>query len=94
MARRPLDLADHLLELIAHLAPELKKKVRFALDEIENDPGSGKPLSDELQGYRSYKLGQWRIIYQEKTSAIEIVSLGPRRTIYQKVVLEIRKRKS
>lgn len=90
--RRPLDLAEPLPELISHAAPELKRKIRAGLDEIAKDPKLGKSLGEELHGYRSYKIGQWRIIYREQAQVIEVVAIGPRKTIYKKVALEIKHR--
>lgn len=92
--KHPLEIPDALAETLRHLAPELKKKVKVALEEISSNPSGGKPLAEELRGFRSYKVGQFRIIYREKTKIIEIVTLGPRRTIYQKTALEIKKRLS
>jgi len=44
-------------------------------------PGEGKPLQRELKGYRSFRIGKFRIIY--RVMAKEIVAVGPRRTIYE-----------
>ena len=88
--KRRLRIPENLQTLIRHLAPELKRRVRSSLDEIKQSPESGKSLVENLQGLRSYKLGQFRILYREG-EVIEIVAIGPRKTIYQKVALEIKR---
>ena len=70
-------------DLIRKLPPDLKRKVRGALDDILDDPGCGKPLKRELEGYWSLNVGRNRIIYRPDGEGIEIVALGPRRTIYE-----------
>ncbi len=51
-------------------ASRFKAKDTLALSEITNDPAIGKPLQDELEGYRSFKVGKIRIVYQEPPSQI------------------------
>ena len=89
--KRRLRIPENLETLIRHLAPELKRKMRKALEEIAESPESGKPLREELQGMRSCKLGQLRIVYRgNPPSVIEIVSMGPRKTIYQRLLRSLR----
>ena len=70
-------------DLIRKLRPDLKRKVIGALDDILDDPGCRKPLKRELQGYWSINVGRHRIIYRPDGEGIEIVAVGPRRTIYE-----------
>ena len=93
--KRGIRIPGHLQDLIRHLAPELKRKIRMALEEIAENSESGKPLKEDLQGFKSYKLGQFRIVYREASpSTIEITGIGPRTAIYQRMILEIRQRQS
>ncbi len=54
------------------------------IEELKEDPFSGKPLGEKLTGQFSYKIGVYRIIYkvnfQNKT--ITILTAGHRSTIY------------
>lgn len=59
--------------------------MRAALDDVREDPGLGKPLREELEGLRSMRVGSLRIVYAETRAAVEIVEVGPRRTIYEEV---------
>lgn len=88
--RRSLVASDALRDVLRHLPPALKHKVRQALDEMVANPVSGKPLRDELLGLFSYRLGRVRIIYRVKQDAIILVTIGPRPTVYQKAALELK----
>lgn len=61
-----------------------KQAIKEALAEIEDDPFVGKPLSRELTGQFTYKLGVFRIIYtvNEKDKTINVITAGHRSTIY------------
>jgi mRNA interferase RelE/StbE len=85
--RVPTDIAA----LIRGLHPELKRRVHSTLDDILEDPHIGKLLRDELAGLRSSRVGRYRIIYRIAASAIEIVAVGPRRTIYEETWRRVRK---
>jgi mRNA interferase RelE/StbE len=78
-----LKLPPQLRDLIRQLHPDLKRKVRAALTDILQDPACGKPLKEDLQGYLSLRVGQLRVIYRPDEEGVEIVAIGPRRTIYE-----------
>lgn len=71
---------------IRHLHPSLKIKIRQALEEIEINPYLGKPLKDRLQGLFSYRVSQYRIIYEirQKEILVEVLDIGERKIIYQR----------
>ena len=88
---RLLKVPDDLRDFIRRLPPDLKKKIRQGLGDILRNPSSGKPLCEELAGLRSYKIGQIRIIYRTSAACIELAAIGPRKTIYENVALEIKR---
>jgi mRNA interferase RelE/StbE len=91
-ARYKLRIPDEVVDLVRGLHPILKKKVRTALQWVCNDPYSGKALKDELEGLRSYRVGRLRIIYRlGQKKRIEIVAIGPRKSIYQETYRLLRK---
>jgi mRNA interferase RelE/StbE len=47
-----LRIPNDKVSLIRGLHPQLKKKIRAALQEIIDDPHTGKALKDELKGLR------------------------------------------
>jgi len=91
---RRLRIPDDVAALIRGLHPDLKRRVRFALGDILADPEIGKPLRDEWAGLRSYRVSRLRIIYRVTRTAIDIVALGPRRTIYRETWRRVRSRSS
>lgn len=95
MAAQPrLKMPDEVADLIRHLHPALKQKVRLALTEIIEQPGCGKALRGELQGLRSLRVNKFRIIYRVRTQVIEVIAIGPRRSIYNETLRLLHKKES
>lgn len=88
---RRLRVSDDVASSIRGLHPDLKRKVRCALRDILDDPTIGKLLRDELAGLHSCRIGRFRIVYRAAGSVIEIVAVGPRRTIYEETWRRVRK---
>lgn len=86
MARAPhrLRVPAALAALIRELHPQIKRKLRGALEALAADPGSGKPLKEELAGLWSLRVGKFRVIYRVKAARrIDLVAFGPRERIYE-----------
>ena len=78
-----LRVPRRLAELLRGLHPGLKRKVRAGLDLIRTDLAAGKALRDELAGLRSLRVsGLWIVYRVARGRVIELVAIGPRRTIY------------
>lgn len=88
---RRLRVSSELRELIRHLHPDLKRKVRAGLEEILHDPGVGKPLREELDGLRSLRVGRIRIIYRDSAPYVDLVAVGPRRQIYAETLRRLKR---
>jgi mRNA interferase RelE/StbE len=85
-----LRVPDDVAHLIRGMHPELKRKIRGALEIIVASPGSGKALKDELSGLQSFRVGKFRVVYKVARRTIEIVAVGPRSRIYQETLRLIR----
>ena len=72
---------------IRKLDPGTRNKVRAAVDELAKDPLQGKPLSFTLKGLRSWRTGDWRIIYRAEAEkvVVVVVTVGHRRDVYERV---------
>lgn len=72
---------------IRKLDPGTRNKVRAAVDELSEDPLQGKPLSFTLKGLRSWRTGDWRIIYRAEAEkvVVVVVTVGHRRDVYERV---------
>jgi mRNA interferase RelE/StbE len=87
-----LRIPADVVQLIRGLHPEIKQKVRVALEQIVAEPHSGKALRDELNGLRSFRVGRLRIVYRLAVNRlIELVAVGPRETIYEETYRRIRR---
>jgi mRNA-degrading endonuclease RelE of RelBE toxin-antitoxin system len=91
MIRYRIEMPRALRDLIRHLPPELKTKVKTALRSISDDPYRAKELGEELAGLRSYRIGRARVIYRVVGSMVQIVVIGPRADIYERAATELSK---
>lgn len=71
--------------LLSKFHPENKKLIKQALIELRQNSPTGKDLQEELSGFKSLRLKQYRIIYNinEEKNLIEIYHIGRRRDIYE-----------
>ena len=71
--------------LLSKLHPDNKVQVKKALTELRQNPFTGKDLQEELSGFKSRRLKQYRIIYNinEEENFIQIYHIGQRRDIYE-----------
>ena len=72
---------------IKKLDPSVRRVIKNALLRLSENPMLGKPLSDTLSGYYSYRVSDYRIIYKvrDQELIIIIVSIGHRREVYDKL---------
>ena len=77
--------AEHAIQ---QLPPQTKRYVRYALDELRQDPLSGKSLRDELAGLYSFKAKRFRIVYrlEHRLRQVTVLAVGPRNTIYDEML--------
>ena len=90
--RRKLRVPDEVVALIRGCHPQLKRKIRAGLQHIVTEPEAGKSLKDELDGLKCYRISKFRIIYRiSSKQIIDIVAVGPRKTIYEETYRVIKK---
>ncbi|MCE2488324.1 MAG: type II toxin-antitoxin system RelE/ParE family toxin [Desulfurellaceae bacterium] len=68
---------------IRAMHPQLKQRIRAALDTLRANPSAGKPLQRELSGWWSFRVGRVRIIYRTSRTVLEVSAIGSRTSIYQ-----------
>jgi len=87
-----LRVPDQLVTFIRSLHPEIKRKIRGSLKHIATEPNAGKPLKDELEGLRSFRVSRFRIIYRiAARKEVQVIAIGPRERIYEETYRLIRK---
>lgn len=71
-------------EDLSTLTNPIKERIIKAFDLIARNPYTGKALKGELKGLWSYRVGDYRIIYQilRKEVLIIILKIGHRREVY------------
>jgi mRNA interferase RelE/StbE len=88
--RFKLRAPDETAALVRSLHPNLKRKIKAALQAILTEPQTGKALKNKLEGLRSFRVGKLRIVYRVKERIIEIVAIGPRKRIYEETLRLLR----
>lgn len=91
MTRKPVRLPSEVQAANRIMPPELERRVRAAVDRIRSTPACGKALMGELAGWRSIRVGRFRIVYREARRAVEVAAIGPRATIYLEMALRLRR---
>ncbi len=72
---------------IRSLDPQVRAKVHAAIERLMEDPTRGKPLQLTLRGLRSWRTGDWRIVYRATQEKLEIlvIAVGHRRDVYDRL---------
>jgi mRNA interferase RelE/StbE len=73
------------LRRIAKADRKLHDRLFAAIESLAISPRAGKQLCGVLKGTYSYRVGDWRILYEicEKEVVVSVVDLGHRREIYE-----------
>jgi mRNA interferase RelE/StbE len=68
------------------LPEKVRGRVRHGLDYLADEPRAGKPLHGELAPFWSYRVGDYRIVYEIRRGelVILVVMIGQRRAVYEK----------
>ena len=70
---------------IRKLHPQIKPIVKSKIEELQENPFTGKWLEKELSGYLSIHAKRFRVIYKirENDQTVEIHHVGHRKDIYE-----------
>ncbi len=70
-----------------HALPQrVIERVRHGVERLAENPRLGKPLHGELAPFRSYRVGDYRVVYEIRDNelVVLVVLLGHRREIYER----------
>lgn len=72
---------------IRKLDPQVRRRVRAAIETLAEEPTRGKPLQLSLKGLRSLRTGDYRIVYRAVADRLEIllIAVGHRRDVYDRL---------
>ena len=64
------------------------ERTRRGLERLAEDPRLGKPLQGELRPFWSYRVGDYRIVYEIRDGelVVLVVMIGHRREIYERAL--------
>ena len=71
---------------LKEISKQHREAILLALEEVKNDPFEGKPLSRELVGRFSYRVGVYRVVYQvnKQNQTIYISTVAYRGKVYKR----------
>ena len=71
---------------LAGLPAGVAQRARRALERLAEQPRAGKPLHGELSPWWSFRVGDYRIVYEirEREIVVLVVMVGHRREIYER----------
>lgn len=72
---------------IRKLDPPVRRQVKAAVERLAEDPSRGKPLQLTLRGLRTWRTGEWRIVYQvdNERVVVLVIAVGHRREVYDRL---------
>jgi mRNA interferase RelE/StbE len=72
---------------IRGLDPQVRSKVETAIEKLTEEPTRGKPLQLTLRGLRSWRTGDWRIVYRATQERLDVlvIAVGHRRDVYDRL---------
>ena len=92
MSELTVRLAPRVEQYVRSIHPDLKRRIRAALEGVRIGSQRGQPLSGDLAGWSSLRTGRLRIIYRSAGKVLEVAAIGPRSSIYIEAVAIVRKR--
>ncbi len=76
--------AVQITEFARHLAPEQRRAVKQALQDLREERGDIVALDENLSGFYRLRVGRFRIIFAYAADgAIEALFIGERRLVYE-----------
>ena len=75
------------LDDLAKISPRQKKVIRKAIEEklVVEPEFFGKPLQFSLKGYRSLRVGDYRVVFSLSNKSVFIILIEHRAKVYQTV---------
>jgi mRNA-degrading endonuclease RelE of RelBE toxin-antitoxin system len=60
-----------------------RRRIERVIDELAKEPEKGKRLRGKLEGMRSHRAGNYRIVYIIENKVLYILSIRHRRNVYE-----------
>ncbi len=69
----------------------VQQKVKRALKAFAEKPQNGKPLREDLAGFSTLHVSEYRVIYRQTSTQIIVFFLGHRSTVYDRMIESLRR---
>ena len=85
MKKWKIQFTPEAARLLSKLHPENKNDIKKAMNELRQNPHTGKDLQEELFGFKSLRIKKYRIIYylKEEEYLLRVYYIGQRRDVYE-----------
>jgi mRNA interferase RelE/StbE len=82
-----IEYARSAARAIRKLDPTVRRQVKAAVERLAEDPTRGKLLQLTLHGLRSWRTGEWRIVYRADNERVVVlvIAVGHRREVYDRL---------
>ena len=72
-------------KVLARMAARLRKRIMVKIVQYAADPASQAANVTALKGRtgKRLRIGDWRVIFDETETAIEVLVIGPRGSVYE-----------
>ena len=85
--------AVQVTDFARHLAPEQRRAIKHALQDLREERGDIRALDENLSGYYRVRVGRFRIIFAyAPDGAIEALFMGERSLVYELFEVEFLKK--
>jgi mRNA interferase RelE/StbE len=77
--------AVRFLERLLRARKDIYLRIARSIDSLKTAPFSGKKLSGQLDGIRSLRVGEYRILYTiiEKRILVQVLKIAHRKEVYR-----------
>ena len=86
-----LRFTEHGKTSLRELDIAVQQKVTRVLKAFAKQPDKGQLLREDLTGFRSLHIGQYRVIYQQTATHIIVFLVGYRSTVYDRMIESLRR---
>lgn len=82
-----IELTEEAESSLKKLHIDNQRRIRKLIKQLKDNPELGKKLIMELSGFRSLRIGKYRVIYvvNKNKLIISIVEIGHRKEVYDKI---------